>query len=79
MDNTRYLDADFRHDSQFFLKFAAHGIARLFAFLDFSAWELPFQRHHLVARPLASKDKVIFNNQRGCDSFHGGQRNAHQG
>src|SRR5208282_883578 len=70
MDDARDLGADLRHDPQFFLQFPAHGIARLFAFFDFAAGKFPFQRHRLVPRPLAGEDEVIFQNQRGDDSFH---------
>jgi hypothetical protein len=60
-----------RPDPEFFLQFPPHGIARLFAFFDLASGKLPFQRHGLVPRPLAGEDAVIFQDQRGDDSFHG--------
>jgi hypothetical protein len=70
MDDAGDFCTDFRHDSEFFLEFPAHGIARLFAFFDFASGKFPFERHGLVPRPLAGEDEVIFQNQSGYDSFH---------
>ena len=71
MDDAGDLHADFRHDPEFFFQFPAHGVARLFAFLDLASGKFPFERHRLVPRPLAGEDEVIFHDQRGYDSFHG--------
>jgi hypothetical protein len=70
MDDAGDFRADLRYDPQFFLEFPAHRVARLFAFFDLASGKFPFERHRLVPRPLASEDEVIFQDQRGYDSFH---------
>ena len=70
MDDAGDLRTDLRHDPQFFLKFPAHGIARLFAVFNLAPWKFPFERHRLVSRPLAGEEEAIFQDQRGYDSFH---------
>lgn len=42
MDNTHDLFANVSDDPELFLKFAAHRIARLFAFFDLASRKLPF-------------------------------------
>jgi hypothetical protein len=46
----------------------------LFAVFDFAAGKFPFERHNLVPRPLAGKDEVVFQNQRGYNAFHDFQK-----
>ena len=71
VDDSPHFTANLGDDSQLFFEFAPHGIARLLAFLDFAAGEFPFQRHGLMPRSLAGENPVIFQDQRGNDSFHG--------
>ncbi len=74
MDDAGDLRADFRHDPQLFLEFPPHRIARLFAVFDLASRKFPFERHRLVPRPLAGEEEVIFQDQRGDDSFHDVQK-----
>src|ERR1017187_1014326 len=62
--------ADGRLDAEFFLQLAPQGIAGLFALLDLAAGKLPFQRHHLMARPLACEDTVVVHDQSSDYPLH---------
>src|SRR5258708_912079 len=70
MLHARDLIADRRLDSQFFFQFPAQGVARLFAFFNFSAGKFPFQWHGLVTRALAHQQLAIFFDHGGDDPFH---------
>ena len=45
---------------KFFFQFPPQRVARLLSFFNLAAGELPFQRHDLVAGPLAGQDLVVF-------------------
>ena len=68
--NARDFVADGGLNSQLFLQFAAQGVARLFAFFDFAAGKLPFQRHGLMAGPLADQELAVLHDQCRYNSLH---------
>src|ERR1035438_4678327 len=57
-------------DAEFFLQLAPQGIAGLFALLDLAAGKLPFQRHHLMACPLACEDTVLVHDKSSDYPLH---------
>src|ERR1700690_2844034 len=62
--------ADGRLDTELFLQFPPQGIAGLFPFLDLAAREFPFERHYLMARPLACEDTAIVHNKSSDYPLH---------
>ena len=54
--------ADGGSDSEFLIQFPPQSVAGLFTFFDFSARELPFQWHGLMARALAYQHFTVLHN-----------------
>src|SRR5205807_8938270 len=62
--------ANQRVNPKLFIEFAAQRVPRLFAFFNFAAGKLPFQRHGLMPRPLAHQNFAILQNQSRNHAFH---------
>src|SRR5438552_17064907 len=70
MANACNFFANQRVNPKLFIEFAAQRVPRLFAFFDFAAGKLPFQRHGLKPRPLAHQNFAILQNQSRNHAFH---------
>jgi hypothetical protein len=70
MLNASDLVADCGVNTQFFVEFAAEGIAGLFSGFYFSTRKFPLERHGLVARALAHEDLAILHNQSSDNALH---------
>src|SRR4029453_6195783 len=55
--------ANGRDNPKLFLNLTTQRIPPLFTFFDLAAGELPLQRHRLMARALANKKHVVFDNE----------------
>jgi len=57
--------------AKFLVKLTHKGLLRSFAGFDFSAWELPLERHRLIGTALADENGVVAQDESGGDHAHG--------